>query len=71
MVKCLDCDKRAYFNLPTEKNGLYCFTHKKENMINVINKKCIQDGCNTIPNFNLPTERNALHVLQQIGYNTN
>lgn len=39
-------------------------THKKENMINVCDKKCIHEGCNKSPNFNLPSEPNALYCLE-------
>jgi hypothetical protein len=38
--KCIfeNCIKQPSFNLPTEKNGLYCSEHKLENMINVVDK---------------------------------
>ena len=45
--KCMkkECNKIPSFNLPTEKKGLYCSEHKKENMIDVMNKKrCISCG---------------------------
>ena len=33
--KCKEenCDKRAYYNLLNEKSAIYCFEHKKENII--------------------------------------
>jgi hypothetical protein len=40
MVKCKDCDKIPVFNLLNEKLGVYCSKHKKENMVNVKDKKC-------------------------------
>jgi Fe-S cluster biosynthesis and repair protein YggX len=63
MVICNNegCDKHACFNYPTEIKGIYCFSHKKLNMIDIIHKKCIFEGCNKIPVFNLPTENNALY----------
>ena len=39
---CLDCDKQACFNMPNIKPPIYCGTHKKDNMINVKDAKCIE-----------------------------
>ena len=64
--KCCEynCDKRPSFNLPTETKGLYCADHKKENMINVIEKRCcIEEGCIKRPSFNLPTETKGLYCV--------
>jgi hypothetical protein len=38
--------------------GLYCATHRKHGMINVIDKKCefAAEGCTKQPVFNLPGE---------------
>ena len=35
--KCIfeGCIKTRTFNLPSEKNPIYCFEHKKDNMINI------------------------------------
>jgi len=44
MTKCLDCDKIANFNYVGEKNGLYCFRHKLENMVYMKNKKYQYEG---------------------------
>ena len=47
------CIKRPNFNLASKTTRLYCFEHKKENMIDVTRKRCIQEGCIKRPNFNL------------------
>ena len=51
---CLDCDKQACFNLPDTKPPIYCSNHKKINMINVKEPRCIEDNCSTRPNYGLP-----------------
>ena len=64
--KCIyeNCNKIPTFNLPTETRGLYCFEHKKENMINVKHKRCIHPNCNKQPSFNLPTETRGLYCFE-------
>ena len=55
--KCLEenCNKQPNFNLPDKIGGLYCNEHKKENMINVTEKRqCKEENCNKRPSFNLP-----------------
>lgn len=56
MKKCLECKKQPNFNYNDKKVGIYCSEHKKENMINVRSKKCLE--CDTEALFNLPTEKN-------------
>jgi hypothetical protein len=52
--RCIEnCKKNPCFNLPSESKALYCFEHKKENMIDVKNKKCIFKDCQKQPAFNL------------------
>ena len=34
------CGKRAHFNFKTETTGVYCETHKKPAMINVVSNRC-------------------------------
>ncbi len=41
---CLECNTVPYYNYKGQKKGIYCFEHKKDNMINVIDKKC--EVCN-------------------------
>jgi hypothetical protein len=62
--KCIEynCLKVPYYNLPTEKSGLYCVNHKKENMINIRNNKCID--CNKYPYFNVPSEKKPLYCRE-------
>jgi len=48
-----DCNKNAYFNTPDKKNGRFCSSHKESNMINVKDKRCIEDGCCQRPSFNI------------------
>ena len=52
--ECLetDCKKQPSYNFKDIKKGIYCNLHKKEGMINVVDKRCKEDGCNTIPNYN-------------------
>jgi hypothetical protein len=46
---CLEknCNIHPIFNLPNEKIGIYCNIHKKENMINIVDKKC-KNNCDII-----------------------
>ena len=41
--KCMfpECSIAALFNIPSETKGIYCFTHKTKDMVNVNSKKCI------------------------------
>jgi len=61
--KCIEesCRKYPMFNIETEKNGIYCAMHKKENMVNVIHKTCIEDGCRKRPFFNIASAKNGLY----------
>jgi hypothetical protein len=34
--------KLPSYNIPTETKAIYCSDHKKENMINVKDKRCIE-----------------------------
>lgn len=48
VTKCCiedNCDKIPSFNVPTEINALYCFDHKKKNMINIKSNKCQYSKC--------------------------
>ena len=64
MVKC-HCGKNASFNVRGEKKGLFCVSHKTPEMVDVVNRSCECDGCDTHPTFNLPGEKKgrfcALH----------
>jgi hypothetical protein len=39
------CKTYPIYNLPNEKKAIYCFQHKKENMINIKNKRCKTPLC--------------------------
>ena len=54
MSKCKekDCKKWASFNYKNELKALYCFAHKTPEMVNVKDKKCLEDECNIQPHFN-------------------
>ena len=59
MCKFEGCDKRANFNKEGETTALYCYTHKKDGMVDVISKTCLE--CKKIPNFNKEGETTALY----------
>ena len=42
-----NCKTRPSCNSPGEKKGLYCNTHKLQGMLNVVNKTCKSEWCNT------------------------
>lgn len=43
---CIECEKVVpVFNYPNEKYGEYCFTCKKDDMINVITPRCLTPMC--------------------------
>jgi hypothetical protein len=45
MTKCKDCPKKASFGYIKAE---YCKIHKKDDMVDVIHKRCKEDGCNSI-----------------------
>lgn len=55
-----DCEKHATYNYEGETIRLYCKTHKKNNMINIVNK-CLENGCKIRANFNFEGETKALY----------
>jgi hypothetical protein len=65
MVCCTfnGCTVKASFNLPWEKQGIFCNTHKLLNMINVVTIKCLHVGCNTHPIFNMPHKKKGIYCL--------
>ena len=64
--KCMydNCLKRPKYNLPTETIPLYCYEHKKENMIDIKRKKCIYNNCLIRPSYNLSTETIPLYCFK-------
>jgi hypothetical protein len=53
------CEKNASFGIKG-KNRLYCGKHKKNNMINVTNPICIEEGCRTNSCFNNKNEKKGI-----------
>ena len=56
-----DCETRASYNFETKKRTLYCASHKKNGMINVLLKACCEEGCKKRPVFNFEGEIKALY----------
>ena len=40
-----DCKKVGFFNLINESYGIYCSEHRKENMIDIKHRRCLEDNC--------------------------
>ena len=51
-----DCKKQPAFNIQGD-SALYCGSHKKEGMVNVISKICIHSDCKKQPAFNTPGKK--------------
>jgi hypothetical protein len=60
-----DCKITASYNNEGERKPLYCVTHKKEDMINLINKykKCIYQDCKIRANYNNRGEKKPLYCV--------
>ena len=59
MCNELNCKKQPAFNIEGQPKGLYCATHKKDGMINVISKTCLD--CKKQPAFNIEGQPKALY----------
>ncbi len=59
MCKENGCNVLPCFNKEGEIKALYCSRHKKDGMVDVKNKKCLD--CDTIPTFNLEGETKGLY----------
>ena len=57
----IGCKTTPSFNFKNEKKPLYCYSHKKDYMINVIHPTCIHPNCNKRPCFNFANETKALY----------
>ena len=55
------CKTRPYYNKEGETKGLYCSIHKKDGMIDIINKVCIYTGCKTQSTYNKQGETIPLY----------
>jgi hypothetical protein len=59
MCKEKGCKIRPYFNTEGETKALYCSTHKRDGMVDVKNKTCLD--CKKRPTFNIEGETTALY----------
>ena len=59
MCKEKDCKKQPLYNKEGETNALYCSAHKKEGMLDVIHKTCLE--CKKQPYFNKQGETRGLY----------
>ena len=57
--KCSDseCKLLASFGYADTRIRFYCKKHKKDNMINVVNPLCLQEGCSTQATFGIAESR--------------
>ncbi len=63
-TKCPVCSKHAVYAFDMSDNQWYCKTHASAEMVDIKNKRCIHDACDTRPAFNLPNEKVALYCKQ-------
>lgn len=63
VLKCIyqDCPKYANYNYSIKTEALYCYDHKKENMIDIKNKRCLEKDCITRPSFNYKVKNNGIY----------
>lgn len=47
-----NCSKSAKYNVLFQKPPLYCSKHKKDGMVNISTKYCIENDCYSTPSFN-------------------
>ena len=57
------CKITPNFNVKGQTKALYCFTHKKEGMVNVKSKTCLHEGCKIRPVFNVEGQTKALYCF--------
>jgi hypothetical protein len=43
-----DCKKWVGYGYPLDPRATYCATHKQDGMEDIVNKRCLHDGCKTI-----------------------
>lgn len=57
------CNINANFNYKVEQIPIYCFTHKKKDMINIKNKGliCVYENCKIRSNYNLKGNKKPLY----------
>ena len=58
----IDCKSRQNFNFEDQTKGLYCGKHKKDGMINVLEKRICQEiGCKLGPVFNFEDQTKGIY----------
>jgi hypothetical protein len=57
------CKTRSIYNIEGEKKALFCSVHKKEGMVNVLSKKCMEIDCKTRPAYNIEGENQTLYCF--------
>ena len=55
------CKTIPNYNTEGETKGIYCSTHKKEGMVDVISKTCSEQGCKTRPIYNIEGETKKIY----------
>ena len=58
------CNIIPIYNLPGEKNALYCAKHKKDIMIDIRHQKCQYEECNIRPSYNYPNEKIGIYCVK-------
>jgi EsV-1-7 cysteine-rich motif len=59
--KHMGCKKCPIYNIEGEKKGAYCKDHKKDGMVCVTIKKCIEEGCTISARFNKKGLKKSLY----------
>jgi hypothetical protein len=65
--RCIEegCSKNPTFNYSGEKKGIYCGRHKKDDMQDVLSKRCQENGCNTLkPSFNYSDKKIGIYCAK-------
>ena len=57
----IDCKIRSNYNYENETIGLYCSSHKLENMVDIKTKRCIELDCKIQPSYNYEGEMHKLY----------
>jgi len=59
----LDCNRRAYYNLPRQVKAICCPIHKKHGMINITKRVCAKAGCLIEPCYNFQGSRKPIYCV--------
>ena len=61
MCKYDGCKIQSVFNFEGQKKRLYCSLHKKDEMIDITDKTCIEKDCKTLSVFNFEGQKKGLY----------